>query len=82
MGEGTGFVVWLECVMNSALRHLFDYQRCRVFGYVNAIADRQISSEFPCRSVLLEGNYHAPYAEAATGNGTMVLIGAVQVHMG
>ena len=50
----------------------------RVFGYVNAVADRQISSEFPCRSVVLEGNYHALYVETATGNGSMVLIGSVQ----
>ena len=49
-----------------------------IFDYVNAIADRRISAEFPCRSVVLEGNYHALYVETATGNGSMVLIGAVQ----
>jgi hypothetical protein len=34
----------------------------------NTLLVMQISAEFPCRSVLLEGNYHAPYAETAVGS--------------
>jgi hypothetical protein len=48
------------------------------FGFENAVRDRQISSEFPCRSVLIEGGYHSVTEETPEGNGSMVLIGAVQ----
>ena len=48
------------------------------FGIGNAVRDRAISSEFPCRAVTIEGGYHSPKAETKNGNGTLVLIGAVQ----
>ena len=65
-----------DIVLNGVIDNLGDPGW--VFGYVNAVADRRISAEFPCRSVVLEGNYHALYVETATSNGSMVLIGAVQ----
>jgi hypothetical protein len=65
-----------DIVLNGVIDNLGDPTWS--FGDQTAAADRQISAKFPCRSVLLEGNYHAPFAETSNGNGSMVLIGAVQ----
>ena len=76
LGQGFNQSINADIVLNGVIDNLGDPNW--VFGYVNAVADRRISAEFPCRSVVLEGNYHALYVETATSNGSMVLIGAVQ----
>lgn len=53
-GSGLNQSINADIILNGVIDNMGDPGW--VFSYANAIADRKISSEFPCRSVVLEGN--------------------------